>query len=56
MKFYMKIELTLKIQYALESGGPVGALLAYLVIGVVVYALCVSVGEMVAYLFVHILS
>ncbi|KAJ3482903.1 hypothetical protein NLI96_g6668 [Meripilus lineatus] len=36
--------------YALESGGPVGALLAYLVIGVVVYALCVSVGEMVAYL------
>ncbi|KAH8101313.1 amino acid permease-domain-containing protein [Cristinia sonorae] len=35
---------------ALKSGGPVGALIGYSIIGTVVYALCVSVGEMIAFL------
>ncbi|KAI0369433.1 hypothetical protein BV20DRAFT_968017 [Pilatotrama ljubarskyi] len=35
---------------ALRNGGPVGAFLGYWVVGSVVYCLCVSVGEMIAYL------
>ncbi|CAL1713779.1 unnamed protein product [Somion occarium] len=35
---------------ALKHGGPIGALLGYFVIGTVVYCLCVSVGEMIAFL------
>ncbi|KAH8082453.1 amino acid permease-domain-containing protein [Cristinia sonorae] len=35
---------------ALKNGGPVGALLGYFIIGTVVYCLCVSVGEMIAFL------
>ncbi|KAI0687059.1 amino acid permease-domain-containing protein [Earliella scabrosa] len=34
---------------ALRSGGPVGAFLGYLIVGSVVYSLCISVGEMIAY-------
>ncbi|KAK7682321.1 hypothetical protein QCA50_014525 [Cerrena zonata] len=35
---------------ALKHGGPIGALLGYSVIGTVVYCLCVSVGEMIAFM------
>ncbi|TCD65856.1 hypothetical protein EIP91_002117 [Steccherinum ochraceum] len=35
---------------ALKDGGPVGAFLGYFIIGTVVYCLCVSVGEMIAFL------
>ncbi|KAI1789950.1 amino acid permease-domain-containing protein [Ganoderma leucocontextum] len=35
---------------ALRNGGPVGAFLGYAVVGTVVYCLCVSVGEMIAFL------
>ncbi|OJT02167.1 hypothetical protein TRAPUB_7282 [Trametes pubescens] len=35
---------------ALRYGGPVGAFLGYWIVGTVVYCLCVSVGEMIAYL------
>ncbi|EKM49846.1 uncharacterized protein PHACADRAFT_106807 [Phanerochaete carnosa HHB-10118-sp] len=35
---------------ALHNGGPVGALLGYLIMGSVVYCLCVSIGEMIAFL------
>ncbi|KAI0073009.1 hypothetical protein K474DRAFT_1604052 [Panus rudis PR-1116 ss-1] len=35
---------------ALRHGGPLGALLGYSIIGTVVYCLCVSVGEMIAFL------
>ncbi|KAL4247913.1 hypothetical protein ABKN59_006786 [Abortiporus biennis] len=35
---------------ALYHGGPIGAFLGYLVIGSVVYSLCVSIGEMIAFL------
>ncbi|KAJ3549374.1 hypothetical protein NM688_g5183 [Phlebia brevispora] len=35
---------------ALYHGGPVGALLGYSVVGTVVYCLCVSIGEMIAFL------
>ena len=37
-------------QDALLNGGPVGAFLGYAVVGTVVYCLCVSVGEMIAFL------
>ena len=39
----------LTFQDALRSGGPVGAFLGYLMVGSVVYCLCVSLGEMIAY-------
>ncbi|KAI0793105.1 amino acid permease-domain-containing protein [Irpex lacteus] len=35
---------------ALNDGGPIGALLGYSIIGTVVYCLCVSIGEMIAFL------
>ncbi|OCH92807.1 hypothetical protein OBBRIDRAFT_790817 [Obba rivulosa] len=35
---------------ALENGGPIGALLGYMIIGSVVYCLCVSIGEMIAFM------
>ena len=35
---------------ALKNGGPVGAFLGYAIIGSVVYCLCVSIGEMIAFL------
>ncbi|KAI9068733.1 hypothetical protein FKP32DRAFT_1587420 [Trametes sanguinea] len=35
---------------ALRNGGPVGSFLGYSIVGSVVYCLCVSVGEMIAYL------
>ncbi|CDO72292.1 hypothetical protein BN946_scf184970.g144 [Trametes cinnabarina] len=35
---------------AIRNGGPVGAFLGYSIVGTVVYCLCVSVGEMIAYL------
>ncbi|KAI0698129.1 amino acid permease-domain-containing protein [Cytidiella melzeri] len=35
---------------ALYNGGPIGAFLAYAIIGTVVYCLCVSIGEMIAFL------
>ncbi|KAM5541211.1 hypothetical protein V8D89_005140 [Ganoderma adspersum] len=35
---------------AIRNGGPVGAFLGYAVVGTVVYCLCVSVGEMIAFL------
>jgi len=35
---------------ALYYGGPIGALLGYSIIGTVVYCLCVSIGEMIAFL------
>ncbi|KAI0747491.1 amino acid permease-domain-containing protein [Fomes fomentarius] len=35
---------------ALRFGGPVGALLGYFIVGSIVYCLCVSVGEMIAFL------
>ncbi|RPD71597.1 hypothetical protein L226DRAFT_537868 [Lentinus tigrinus ALCF2SS1-7] len=35
---------------ALRNGGPVGAFLGYSIVGTVVYSLCVSVGEMIAFL------
>ncbi|KAI8986293.1 amino acid permease-domain-containing protein [Trametes punicea] len=35
---------------ALRNGGPVGSLLGYAIVGSVVYCLCVSIGEMIAYL------
>ncbi|EIW52347.1 uncharacterized protein TRAVEDRAFT_75343 [Trametes versicolor FP-101664 SS1] len=35
---------------AIRYGGPVGAFLGYLIVGSVVYCLCVSIGEMIAYL------
>ncbi|RPD71596.1 hypothetical protein L226DRAFT_171196 [Lentinus tigrinus ALCF2SS1-7] len=35
---------------ALRNGGPIGALLGYIIVGSVVYCLCVSVGEMIAFL------
>ncbi|KAH9849492.1 amino acid permease-domain-containing protein [Lenzites betulinus] len=35
---------------ALRNGGPVGAFLGYWIVGSVVYCLCVSIGEMIAYL------
>lgn len=38
------------LQAALKNGGPLGALLGYAIIGTVVYCLCVSVGEMIAFL------
>ncbi|KAI0088659.1 amino acid permease-domain-containing protein [Irpex rosettiformis] len=36
--------------WALYNGGPIGALLGYSIVGTVVYCLCVSIGEMIAYL------
>lgn len=38
------------VQQALYNGGPVGALFAYSIIGSVVYCLCVSIGEMIAFM------
>ncbi|CAL1713792.1 unnamed protein product [Somion occarium] len=35
---------------ALHNGGPLGALLGYVVVGSVVFGLCVSIGEMIAFL------
>ncbi|KIP02937.1 hypothetical protein PHLGIDRAFT_270300 [Phlebiopsis gigantea 11061_1 CR5-6] len=35
---------------ALYDGGPIGALLGYAVVGSVIYCLCVSIGEMIAFL------
>jgi len=35
---------------ALHYGGPIGALIGYSIIGSVVYCLCVSIGEMIAFL------
>lgn len=35
---------------ALKNGGPVGAFLGYSLVGTVVYCLCVSIGEMIAFL------
>ncbi|GJE92577.1 amino acid permease-domain-containing protein [Phanerochaete sordida] len=35
---------------ALTHGGPVGAFLGYFIMGTVVYCLCVSIGEMIAFL------
>ncbi|KAI0687056.1 amino acid permease-domain-containing protein [Earliella scabrosa] len=35
---------------ALRYGGPVGAFLGYMIVGTVVYCLCVSIAEMIAYL------
>jgi yeast amino acid transporter len=35
---------------ALESGGPIGLLLGYSVMGTVVYCVMISLGEMIAYL------
>ncbi|KAI0642859.1 amino acid permease-domain-containing protein [Trametes meyenii] len=35
---------------ALRNGGPIGAFLGYAIVGSVVYCLCVSIGEMIAYL------
>lgn len=40
-------------QQALYNGGPIGALLGYSIIGTVVYCLCVSIGEMIAYLWLR---
>ena len=40
-------------QSALYDGGPLGALLGYAVVGTVVYCLCVSIGEMIAFLYVY---
>jgi amino acid transporter len=37
---------------ALQNGGPIGALLAYSLMGTVVYCLCVSVGEIISFLYV----
>lgn len=37
-------------QQALYNGGPIGALLGYSIVGTVVYCLCVSIGEMIAFL------
>ncbi|KAL1946117.1 hypothetical protein VTO73DRAFT_15244 [Trametes versicolor] len=34
---------------ALRNGGPIGAWLGYMIVGSVVYCLCVSIGEMLAY-------
>lgn len=42
-------------QTALAHGGPVGSLLGYVVIGTVVYSLCVSIGEMIAFLYALII-
>lgn len=42
--------LTLCTQDAIRYGGPVGAFLGYMIVGTVVYSLCVSIGEMIAYL------
>ena len=42
--------LSFRSQQALYNGGPIGALLGYSIIGTVVYCLCVSIGEMIAYL------
>ena len=41
-----------RLQDALYHGGPLGALLAYFVIGTVVYCLCISIGEMISFLYV----
>ncbi|TBU42272.1 amino acid transporter [Dichomitus squalens] len=35
---------------ALRSGGPIGSFLGYSLVGSVVYCLCVSIGEMIAFL------
>ena len=40
------------VQDALRYGGPVGAFLGYMIVGTVVYCLCVSIAEMIAYLYV----
>lgn len=37
-------------QDALHYGGPAGAFLGYSIIGTVIYCLCVSIGEMIAFL------
>lgn len=37
---------------ALQNGGPIGALLAYSLMGTVVYCLCISVGEIISFLYV----
>ncbi|EJF55241.1 hypothetical protein DICSQDRAFT_74952 [Dichomitus squalens LYAD-421 SS1] len=37
---------------ALRSGGPIGSFLGYSLVGSVVYCLCVSIGEMIAFLYV----
>ncbi|KAK7689427.1 hypothetical protein QCA50_007219 [Cerrena zonata] len=42
--------LFLGSESALRHGGPLGALLGYSIVGSVVYCLCVSVGEMIAFL------
>ena len=42
--------VSILIQDALRYGGPVGAFLGYSIVGTVVYCLCVSVGEMIAFL------
>ncbi len=44
------------LQDALRYGGPVGAFLGYSIVGTVVYCLCVSVGEMIAFLCVYLSS
>ena len=40
-------------QDALYHGGPLGAILGYAVVGSAVYCLCVSIGEMIAFLSVN---
>lgn len=44
------LRLSNRVQAALHSGGPVGALIGYILMGSVVYCLCVSIGEMIAFL------
>ncbi|KAL6300661.1 hypothetical protein BKA93DRAFT_506562 [Sparassis latifolia] len=44
--------LTQTVQDALHHGGPVGALLGYAIIGSVMYSLCISIREMIAFLWV----
>ncbi|KAH9919190.1 amino acid permease-domain-containing protein [Epithele typhae] len=35
---------------ALKNGGPIGSLIGYMIVGSMVFCLCVSVGEMIAFL------
>ena len=41
---------------ALKNGGPAGAFLGYAIIGSIVFSLCVSIGEMIAFLYVLALA
>ena len=41
---------------ALKNGGPAGAFLGYAIIGSIVFSLCVSIGEMIAFLYVLTLA